>query len=109
MLAWLGWVPDAELTAQAEKHVKSATLAARSYCRSAGWEEVVISTSPLVTEWHCPEDVREVIISAAARSLSNPEQAREVSAGTFRSAPGSFWSWSLTEALILNGYRKRMG
>lgn len=102
VLAYLGWTADADLTAQATTHVKSVALAARSYCRSRGWEQSG-------TAWTCPEDVREVIVSAAARSLSNPEQAREVSAGTFRAAPGSLWSWSLLERLVLDNYRLKAG
>lgn len=106
VIGYLGWVADAELLMLAEKHVQNVAMAARSYCRSRGWEKQEGAEG---TVWRPAEDIAHVIITAAARSLSNPEGAREVSAGTFRSAPGSLWSWSLLERLVLDNYRLKAG
>jgi hypothetical protein len=55
------------------------------------------------------EAISAVIISSAARSLSNPSSAREIEAGTFKEAPGTFYGWSLAELVILQGWRRMAG
>jgi hypothetical protein len=52
-------------------------------------------------------ELRSVILSAAARSLSNPTQARRIEIGSYSELPGSLASFSLLETLTLNRYRKR--
>lgn len=103
VLGHLGWAEEGTLTAQADQHAQQIALMARSYTRGQGWRSDGYG-GLLVAE-----DIATVIVSATARSLSNPEQARRVEAGSFSSLPGNAGSWSLLEAFVLNGYRRRAG
>jgi hypothetical protein len=99
LLAFLGWEPDAQITVQAEAHLKAVTAQVRGYTRGVGFGEA--------GSGFADEDVCAVVVSAAARSLSNPTQDRRAEAGSFNSAPGSLASFSLLETLVLDGYRRR--
>lgn len=101
VLGHLGWSTDPDVTTQADQHVAQVALACRAYVRGRGWEK-----SP-ENVWTVAEDQAVVIISACARSLSNPDNSRRVEAGSYNAVPGSFEGWSLIESYVLNGYRKR--
>lgn len=99
VLAYLGWAADSGVLAQADQHTANVVLVAKSYVRGRGFE----------ITGQVADDIAAVIVSAAARSLSNPAQDRRIEAGSFNSAPGSFASWSLAEAAVLHEYRQRAG
>lgn len=102
VLNYLGWPSDDALVVQATKHAQQAAVLAKSYVRGRGFGTGVDAGK-------CEEDLAAVIISSAARSLSNPSSAREIEAGTFKEAPGSFYGWSLVELLVLQGHRRMCG
>ena len=102
VLVFLGWPADTAMSAQANAHVVLVTAMAREYTRGVGF-----GVAPNDDE--CEESIRAVIISAAARSLTNPSQSRRVEAGSFNSVPGVFSGWNLAEVLCLNAYRRRAG
>ena len=82
------------LSTQADAHVKAVAHQAWAYTTGRGFAapggQSAIDTNPgIVTV--APE-IRTVILSAAARSLSNPTQARRIEAGTYNELPGSFAS-----------------
>lgn len=55
-----------------------------------------------------PSDgIRAVIISAAARSLSNPTGMERYRLDATDYRPGIYAGWTLPELAILHGYRKR--
>lgn len=102
VLAYLDRPGDEHLVAQASKHAAQAATLVRSYTRGRGF-----GTGE--DQGKCAEDVAAVIVTYAARSLTNPTSAREIDAGSFRASPGSAWSFSLVELIVLNGYRQRAG
>lgn len=102
VLAYLDRPGDEHLVAQAGKHAAQAAMLARSYTRGRGF-----GTGDEAGK--CAEDIAAVVVTYAARSLTNPTSAREIDAGSFRASPGSAWSFSLVELLVLNGYRQRAG
>lgn len=104
VLGYLGWSADALLTEQAGEHALQAAMLAKAYTRGRGFE-----VDPVTKMLMVEQDIASVIITYAARSLSNPTSAREIEAGAFRESPGSPWSFSLVETLVLNGYRRRAG
>jgi hypothetical protein len=103
LLTFMGWSPDAVVTAQATAHLNTAALAARTYTRGRGFVKDADNS------WTLEEDIAAVIVSAAARSLNNPTQDKRIEAGSFNSVPGSFAGWSLAELGILHAYRRRAG
>lgn len=100
VLAYLGWPSDPALIEQADEHAEQAVQIIKSYTRGRDFD---------VSGEECEESIAGVIITYAARSLSNPSSAREVEAGSFRESPGSPWSFSLIELLILQGHRRMAG
>lgn len=99
VLRFLGWPEDPETRLQADEHVVRVAHTARAYTRGRGFAP---------DDWAlCEEDIKTVILSAAARSLNNPAQDRSVEAGGFRSQPGYFSGWNLAELAVLNRYRRR--
>jgi hypothetical protein len=81
VLAFLGWDADTALSAQADAHVMLVAAMAKSYVRGIGFH---------ATLGECEADLSAVIVSAAARSLTNPGQARRIEAGSFNMMPGTF-------------------
>ena len=101
VIGFLSWPTDAALEAQAAVHVKIVTNAVFAFTRgkgfSAGFANGVGMLNPVLAS---------VIVSAAARSLSNPTGARRIEAGSYNEAPGSFAGFNLWELAALNGFRK---
>ena len=102
VLSYLGWPSEPHLVAQADEHAQRAATAVKAYTRSRGFG-TEDDTSKVA------EDIAGAIVSYAARSLSNPTSAREIDSGSFKASPGSPWSFSLVELLVLNNYRQRVG
>jgi hypothetical protein len=99
VIAFLGWPTDAAINAQATQHVGMVTAAVRAYTRGRGF----------AITGQVPEELAAVIVSATARSLSNPAQSRRIEAGSLTETPGSLASFSVLECLVLNGFRRRAG
>ena len=93
--AFLGRVVDA---AQAGAVITAVTAFARAYTREAGF-----------TDGEPNGDVGAVILTAAARLISEPSQiVQNDTMGPFQvSYRGGFDGWSTTELAVLNGYRVR--
>lgn len=100
LLKFVGWPITPDLLAQASQHVAIVTAVVRSYTRGRGFA---------VGGAVCDEAVSAVILSAGARSLDNPAQARRVEAGSYNAVPGSFAGFTLVETLLLNNFRKTAG
>ena len=94
--AFLGKPEDAAILATAEQAIPVVTVMVRAYVRGNA-------------EWEPNEELHAVIVTAAARMLSNPSGlAHDETAGPFsRSVRGAFQGWTLAELFVLNRYRKR--
>jgi hypothetical protein len=100
VLSFLGWSPDSETESQASAHVEHVARAARGYTRGRGFVKDESNA------WTCSEDIAAIVLSATARSLSNPTQDKRVEAGVYNAVPGSFASFSVVESIVLRRYRK---
>jgi hypothetical protein len=110
VLAWAGLPQnDVALSARADKHALTVAHMVWAYTGGRGFEapggQLSIDTNPQVVT--IAPEIRSVILSATARSLGNPTQARRIEAGSYSELPGSLASWSLLETLTLNKYRRR--
>lgn len=94
---FLGRGADTKATAAAEEHLPIVTAMVKAYVRGNGFDE---AGEPA-------EDLAAVIISATARSVTNPEHTIEQSSGPFSIRPGIFNGWTLPELAVLHRYRKR--
>lgn len=88
------------MTAQADRHAATVAVTARSYTRGVGF--AMIASSAVIEE-----DLAAVIVTPAARSLSNPSQARRTEVGSYNSLPAAFDGWTLVELGVLYAYRRR--
>lgn len=98
VLAFAGIPQTPELMATTAEHAESVRLQVRAYTRRGGFDA---DTGEPV------EDVRAVIVSATARSVSNPTGHTRIALGTASFTPGVYAGWTLPELAILNSYRKR--
>lgn len=90
---FLGGGTDASLVTLAGTHAEVVTQMCRAYTRDGGFAAGVPN-----------DDIAAVIVTAAARLVSNPQQlANDVGNVSMR---GGFNGFSLTERLVLNRYRK---
>ncbi|OBF39229.1 hypothetical protein A5724_08810 [Mycobacterium sp. ACS1612] len=69
---------------------------ARSYTRGVGWDGQTVA-----------EDTAAVVLSAAARLLSNPNGLKAETMGALTVQHGPPFGWSLAELYCLNRYRER--
>lgn len=102
VLMYVDRAGDEYLAAQADKHAAQAATLVQAYTRGRGF-----GTGE--DQGKCAEPIAAVVVTYAARSLLNPTSAREIDAGSFKSSPGSAWSFSLVELLVLHNYRLRAG
>lgn len=84
-------------TALAKSHLVAVEQSVRAYTRDKGFDDM----------GYPDDDIAVVILSAAARSYSNPTHTKSETVGPFQHAPGSFTGWTLPELAILNRHRKR--
>lgn len=104
--AFLGWPEfDAEQEAAAATHILRALAFARSYTRGRGFLSVTVDDNGDPVGWVRAE-IALVIISAAARSMTNPTGASRVEVGQYSALPGQA-DWTLTERLALDTWRRR--
>lgn len=93
---FLGQGDDTQLVALAGSHVALVTAMARGYTRDRGFAGGLVE-----------DDIRAVILTAAARLVGNPEQLKREQIGDYSVTPTPFVGWSLLESAVLNRYRKR--
>lgn len=94
--AFLGKPDDAATIATAEQAVPVVTVMVKAYVRGGpGWEP--------------NDELDAVIVTAAARMVSNPSGLpMDFTTGSFsQSIRGAFQGWTLAELFVLNRYRKR--
>lgn len=96
--SYLGGADDPTLVSLCNQHVVMVAAMARSYTRGKGFMGGANQHEPF-------EDVAAVIIVAAARMVSNPEQVDTQHGSS--SIRGGFKGWSLAELMVLNAYRGR--
>ena len=95
---FLGRPDDTALTASAQQAIPIITTMVKGCTRGNGFDQ-----------WGDPtEELEAVIVTAAARLVTNPGQiAHDLAAGPFtQSLRGGFTGWTLAELAILNRYRK---
>lgn len=97
VLTFLGWSSSARNVALVSSHLADVTALARAYTRERGF-----------TGNTCAPALGAVIVSATARSVSNPARAYKVVAGTVETTPNRFEGWSLIERQTLDRYRVRL-
>ena len=102
VISYLGWPSDSTLVTQANAHAAQAATLVKAYTRGRGF-----GTGDDAGK--VEEGIASVIVTYAARSLSNPTSARDIEAGAFKESPGSPWSFSLVESLVLQGHRRMAG
>ena len=91
---FLGGGSDTNLVTLAENHAHVVTHMCRAYTRDGGFTDGVPN-----------DEIASVIVTAAARLASNPQQiANDVGTVSMR---GGFQGFSFTERLVLNRYRKK--
>ncbi|WP_201466028.1 hypothetical protein [Janibacter melonis] len=101
LLGWPTGVPT-ETRGAAERAILISQHAVHAYTRGRGFDH---DQTGAVTS--AEADIRSVIVTGAARLLSNPTNARRIEAGSYNSAPGMFEGWSLVELAVLHRYRVR--
>lgn len=95
---FLGRGDDFALVTLAGAHVPVVSAMVKAYTRGAGFDPMLGT----------PDDALvAVIVSCAARSVTNPEQARQVTVSDYSESPGLFAGWTLPELAILHTYRRR--
>ena len=104
LLTAMGYEHTGKLLAMADEHLATVTVFVYGYTRGRGFEMGGFKSDPK------PEpawDLRRVILSAAGRSLANPQSLKQYSAGDYSETPSVLTSWSLPEIAVLHRYRKR--
>lgn len=94
--AYLG-AEDALDVQHAEAHLGSVAAMVRAYTRDTGFDG----------DGQPNEALAAVIVSAAARTLGNPQGLRMEQAGPFMVQHGTFSGWTLPELAVLHRYRVR--
>lgn len=90
---FLGGGGDSNLVALAETHARTVTQFCRAFTRDVGFAEGVPN-----------DEIASVILTAAARLVSNPQQiANDVGGVSIR---GGFQGFNLAERFVLHRYRK---
>lgn len=93
---FLGGGSDSNLVTLAENHAQILTNMCLAYTRGAGF-----------SNGEPNDQIASVIVTAAARLVSNPEQIpTDVGAVSTR---GGFTGFNLAELFVLNRYRKQAG
>ena len=104
LLTAMGYEHTGKLLAMADEHLWTVATFVYGYTRGRGFEMGGFRSDPK------PEpawDLRRVILSAAARSLANPQSLKQYSAGDYSETPSVLTSWTLPEIAVLHRYRKR--
>ena len=98
VLAFAGLPANSERVAElVEQHLPIVTAQVRSYTRGRGFTE----------NGSADANLRAVIVSATARSVSNPTGSGTLRHGNVTHTPGIYAGWTLPELAILHSYRRR--
>lgn len=99
--AFLGWPApnplslDTERDSTAQAHLDRALLVVLAYTRQRGRYG-----------GHLTEDLAQIVLSVAARSMNNPTGDSQITAGAYTARPGQP-DFLLHELLVLQNYRRR--
>lgn len=96
VLAFLGLPENLETVALATQHVRVVTTFVRNYVRGNGFTE----TGPNA-------DLEDVVVSAAARYVVNPQQLTRQNLGNQAVGYASLEGFTLAEKAVLHRYRRR--
>lgn len=96
VLEFLGLPDNPDMTRLATQHVRIVTTFVRNYTRGNGFDAEGIPNA----------DLHDVIITATARYLPNPQQATRQSLGNQSIGYATIEGFTLTEKAVLNRYRK---
>ena len=94
--AFLGRAGDPTVVAQAEAHLPIVRTFVAAYVRDVGFTAGVENDA-----------LGAVVVSACARLVTNPSQARQYAAGDYSESPGLLNGWTLPELAVLHRYRRR--
>lgn len=98
VLAFAGYPADSPAVDElVEQHLPVVMAQVRTYTRGRGFSDA----------GHPDVNLRAVIVSATARSMSNPTGAGSLRLGNMTTNPGIYAGWTLPELAILHGYRRR--
>lgn len=97
--AYLGRPGDRATIDLANAHLPIVTAFVYGYTRGRGF----------TTDGDPRPDLAAVIVSAAARLVSNPEQLHQYTTGDYTERPAVLNGWTLTELAVLHNHRKRAG
>lgn len=98
VLAFMGIPETPETLALARQHVRVVTTFVRAYTRGKGFDK--LSGTPGI-------DIEDVIVSAAARYLVNPQQLSRQTLGNQSVSYAALEGFTLAEKAVLNQYRRR--
>ena len=101
--AWLDSPGDEDTLTHARAVLPVVAAYVHGYTRGAGWD----GTDGMFGRPVMPLQV--VIVSAAGRVVSNPEQVSYYSAGDYSERPAVLAGWTLAELGVLRRYRKVRG
>lgn len=92
---------DPATVALARGHVETVAAYAHAYTFGRGF------TVDVDGNGEPAHDVARVIVAAAARLTTNPEQVSVYSAGDYSERPAVFTGWTIAEQGVLHRWRKR--
>lgn len=102
VLAFLGVPVTDESLALAEQHTRVVTTFVRNYCHGNGFRVgTTVYNQPVSV------DIEDVIVSATARYLFNPQQASRQQLGDQSILYASLEGFTLAEKAVLHRYRRR--
>ena len=93
---FLGRAGDPTVVAQAEAHLPIVRTFVAAYVRDVGFVAGLENDA-----------LAAVIVSATARLVANPTQARQYGVGDYSEHPGLLNGWTLPELAVLHRYRRR--
>ena len=101
LIKFLGWSNSARNVALVTAHLEHVAALAKAYTRGKGFS--MVGLAEVVAE-----PIAQVILSGAARSVSNPSAAFRIESGSVVATPGRFEGWNLAEQVTLNRFRTRI-
>lgn len=94
---YLGRGDDVAFVALAGQHAEIVTAFVKAYVRGRGFD----------TAGFPGDDLAAVIVTSAARLVTNPELGGQQSVGAYTTTPGVLDGWTLPELAVLHRYRRR--
>lgn len=101
LIKFLGWSSSARNLDMCNTHVQYVAALAKAHTRGKGFSMTNLQET-------VAEPIAQVILSGAARSVSNPSAVFRIEAGTTVATPGRFENWNLAEQVTLNRFRTRI-